>query len=708
MLSKNSIALAAAVAVAIVSIWPAHAQTATSATTAPAPNPALTHHETIQVTATRVPEDVLSTPASVTVISGEDLAARGVTDLASALSLVAGVNVAPGGDGGPAGSVPEIWGLREFDAFLLVVDGVPWGGAFNPALPSLDLTNVERIEVLRGSAPVMYGATSFVGVIHVIHHAAGDATGSATVGVRNHGGGIAAVVVPLGAHGGLQQSLTVNGERTGYDDDRAGYDRGHLLYRATADTAAGAFRFDADVAVTRQDPSSPHPREGGSLSSRVPLDANHQPKDAHIDEDRFHLVAGLDRRLGDNPWTSTLAVTHTRRDLTRGFLGELDDGADPNAAGFRQDQTQTDLYFDSHLVFHPTATLQLIAGVDLLYGKGKSAGDNVDYHVNLDGSGAQDSHAVPVQESPSLEDERTFAGLYLQGEWTPAPRWRVEAGLRLNQTHEDQEGEVESEDGEERSSSSASNTKASGVVGVSLLAWDGGGGDAVWAYADYRNTFKPAAIDFGPEAEGGILDPETATSVEAGLKGAHGGGRWRWQASVFRLDFDNLVTAAEVDGLPVLINAGQERFDGFELEGEAELGHDLRLAGAYSNHDARFRDFVQDFDGVPTQLRGHRLEMSANDLASLGLLYSPATGIGGHLVWNYVGDRFLNKRNTALAGAYDTVGAGISYQTSRTTVRLDGWNLGDARDPVAESELGDSQYYRLPGRSYQLSGTWRF
>ncbi|MCX6943422.1 MAG: MFS transporter, partial [Opitutales bacterium] len=41
---------------------------------------------------------------------------------------------------GPAGSAPGFWGLREVDAFLLVVDGVPYGGAFNPALASLDLT----------------------------------------------------------------------------------------------------------------------------------------------------------------------------------------------------------------------------------------------------------------------------------------------------------------------------------------------------------------------------------------------------------------------------------------------------------------------------------------------------------------------------------------------------------------------------------------
>src|SRR5713226_6604957 len=142
--------------------------------------------ETIEVTATRIAEDVTVVPASVTVIDGDDLRARNARDLQSALGPVAGVSIAPGGDGGPAGSVPEMWGLREFDAFLLVVDGVPWGGAFNPDLPALDLTDVDRIEVLRGSAPVMYGATSFVGVIHVIHRAPG-APGIGRVSAGSYG-----------------------------------------------------------------------------------------------------------------------------------------------------------------------------------------------------------------------------------------------------------------------------------------------------------------------------------------------------------------------------------------------------------------------------------------------------------------------------------------------------------------------------------------
>jgi len=125
------------------------------------------------VTATRVPEPIDQIPATLTVVSGAELRARDARDMASALSLVSGVEAPAGGDAGPSSAVPAFWGLREFDAFLLVMDEVPWGGAFNPAITTLNLNDVERIEVLKGAAPVMYGATSFVGVVHVLHYPAG-------------------------------------------------------------------------------------------------------------------------------------------------------------------------------------------------------------------------------------------------------------------------------------------------------------------------------------------------------------------------------------------------------------------------------------------------------------------------------------------------------------------------------------------------------
>ena len=83
----------------------------------------------VEVTTSKAPVALRDTPTAVTVISGAELRARGAHDLRTALSQVAGVSIAPGGDAGPASAVPSLWGLREFDAFLLVVDGVPAGGA---------------------------------------------------------------------------------------------------------------------------------------------------------------------------------------------------------------------------------------------------------------------------------------------------------------------------------------------------------------------------------------------------------------------------------------------------------------------------------------------------------------------------------------------------------------------------------------------------
>jgi len=671
--------------------------------------------EKIQVTATRVPEDVLDVPASVTVVSGDELEARDVHDLAAALALAGGVGIAPGGDGGPASSVPELMGLREFDAFLLVVDGVPWGGAFNPALSTLDLTNVDRIEILRGSAPVLFGATSFVGVIHVIHRAPDATPRTASGWLGNFDSFGVAATAPLGGDR-LRSSISASFDSQGFADDRAGFDRGHVLWSAAAESASGGrWRFAADFTSVDQDPTSPHPRQGKVLSLLVPLDANHNPADAKIDETRIHLVAGYDRKVRLGDWSTTVALTSTDRDTVRGFLREEFDvpAGESNADGYRQEFAGADLYFDSHLAWSPKPALSMVAGLDALAGTGEAKSDNFEYHVALDGSGAPSSEGIRIDERPCFEDDRFFAGAYVQALWKPTPRWLVDAGLRLNRTHEKQDGEVRPGDEggpdekEEGAEDERSDTRLSGGVGGSFLAWSTRDA-ALWIYAGYKNAFKPAAVDFGPEAEGEILDPETAQTFEVGIKGSHLGGRLAWQASLFRMDFDNLVIAATVNGLPALRNAGQQRFEGFELEGRLALTDDLTVQAAYASHAAKFRDFVQEFDGVPTQLRGRRLEMSPDSLASLGLTWAPAHGLNGYVVGSYVGKRYLTKRNTASDDPYATLAAGLGYRVARGEVRIDGDNLTDERPPVAESELGESQYYRLPARSYRASFVWRF
>jgi iron complex outermembrane receptor protein len=704
--SRELVRLLIAAAVLIAVPRMAGAQAA-PASPSPSPSPSRGPSEYVEVVATRIPEPPDQVPAAIDVIPGEELESRGATDLPRALALSPGVDIAPGGDNGPASSVPEFWGLKEFDAFLLVVDGVPWGGAFNPDLATLDLGDVERIEVLRGAAPVMYGATSFVGVVHVVHRDPAAARRVVSIHGGSYGSGGGRLTARLPDWAGWASSLSLDGEKQGFRDDRTAYRRGHLLWRNRRAWGAGRVWFNLDGTLLDQDPASPHPRQGAGLSPLVPLDANHNPADAFLDHRRGALSAGFERPWGAASWTTTASLSRASQDIFRGFLSELTE-ADDNARGLREKVHLTDAYFDSHLTWTSRDRLRVVGGLDFLHGEGKAEGADFSYHVPLRGRPPVRATA-PAPLDVTIEDRRDFGGGYTFAEWDASSRLRLEGGLRLNLTNEER-GEGEEAERKDAGEEGVRHARLSGSVGVLWTAWQRGS-DRVRLFTSYRNTFKPAAIDFGIEKgeEGeGILDPETSHSYEVGLKAAGFSDRLRVEVDAFLMDLDNLVIARTVNGLPALTNAGTERFKGVEGGLSWRLSGPLRGRASYSVHDARFRDFVMEFDGVPTQLAGKRLEMSAHHLASGGILYAPDRGLLASAEVGYVGGRFLNKRNTALEPGYATFGGSVGYRTARWELRLDARNLNDRRDAVAESELGDAQYYRLPARRVDLTIARRF
>jgi outer membrane receptor protein involved in Fe transport len=660
----------------------------------------------VEVIATRLPEEPEKVPAAIQVFNGDELRSRGVSDLRSALALATGVEIAPGGDAGPASSVPDFWGLKEFDAFLLVVDGVPWGGAFNPALTTLDLNDLDRIEVLRGPAPVTYGATSFVGVIHVVHRdaASDERTLSLHGGSFGSGGGLFSTPIPL--PGDWSSRLTLDAEREGYNDDRTSFVRGHALYRVSRKTTDGRFWVNGDMNWLDQDPASPRPREGNELSPLVPVDSNQNPAGAFLNDHRFTGMLGYDRGAAGGQWSTTGSVSHSRQDIFRGFLGEIDDIPD-NAHGLREKINLTDVYVDSHLSWKLPHSVTFLMGGDYLHGTGNAHGADFDYTVPINGA-----RAVQVEEPDELDvtidDYRNFFGPYASVEWSPFERFKLSGGIRLNITDESRDN---ADPGEGTSDhNSQTNVRASGSVGALVNAWSQGQ-DSVDLFVNYRDTFKPAAIDFGIGEEeegggegGGILEPETSRSVEGGIKGRLFDRRVEFEASGFLMHFNNLVSATEVNGLPALVNTGEESFKGFETGTAIYFRNNIMARATYSFHDATFTDLVQDFDGVPTQLAGNRLEMSARNLVSAGLMYTPNHGILGGVSLNYTGSRYLNKRNTALADGFVTVDLSAGYRTPRWEVRVDARNIGDRRDPVSESELGDAQYYLMTNR--RVDGTF--
>jgi outer membrane receptor for ferrienterochelin and colicin len=77
----------------------------------PAPTPVASSSEYVEVTAKGLHDEVATVPAMVTVVGGDEIRARNASDLREVLRSVAGLDVAPGGDNGPSGSVPEFWGV---------------------------------------------------------------------------------------------------------------------------------------------------------------------------------------------------------------------------------------------------------------------------------------------------------------------------------------------------------------------------------------------------------------------------------------------------------------------------------------------------------------------------------------------------------------------------------------------------------------------
>jgi iron complex outermembrane recepter protein len=671
--------------------------------------------EPMQVTATRLDASVATVPASITIVRGDDLRALGASDLRAALAGVAGVEISMGGDNGPAGSVPAFWGLREFDAFLLVVDGVPAGGAFNPALTTLDLTNIERIEVMRGSAPVMYGATSFVGVIHVIHYAAGKSEQRAWASIGSHGSTRVGGSTALGNLGSWQQSVSASGELRQLADEDADVQRGHVLYRAGGALGAGQGRFDADLAVVHQSPDSPVVRQGAALTTQTPLDANHNPTDAKMDETRLQLNGGYRRHTGLGEWDTLVSVAVTKGEVLRGFL-EDPNNANPNADGYEAEREIADVYLDSHFALPLADHLEMVWGADALIGVAKQEAEVFEYSVNLDGSNRPSSAQATKLKEGEGEGERTFFGAYAQFDWQALERLDLLAGLRWNFTHEMREGEREEDlnnngvidpNEEFQDKQKEGLSRLSGMVGASWRFWQAEEGHAN-LYADYRDSFKPAAFEFGPEVEAEIPKAENAKSYEAGIKTLIG-ERLETDVAWFYQDFENVFLLEGND-------IRRTRLRGAELEATLRITDALRLFGTYAYHDARFVEAAIDTDGdrvADFDVSGNRFELAPQRLASFAFLYLPEQGVYYGANWSATGDRWLNKRNTAPAGAYRTVDATFGYRQGALSLALHGYNLTDRRDPVAESEFaeilsGASSYYRLPARHVELELGWSF
>ena len=130
--------------------------------------------EEITVTAERRPENLQSTPISLTALTGATLESRGVVDVSGIGDLTPNLTTTAGtsGSGGNSNLQLYIRGVGQFDFLAatdpgvgVYVDGVYYSRAMGGIF---DLLDVERVEVLRGPQGTLFGKNALGGAVQVV------------------------------------------------------------------------------------------------------------------------------------------------------------------------------------------------------------------------------------------------------------------------------------------------------------------------------------------------------------------------------------------------------------------------------------------------------------------------------------------------------------------------------------------------------------
>jgi vitamin B12 transporter len=133
----------------------------------PTPPPGEAEAERVVVSATRFDIPLDQSPASVSVISSEDIEQKQIERVSDALREVPGLSVVQTGTAGQLTSV-FIRGLRSEHTQVLL-DGIPINQGLQGAFNFADLTtdDIDRIEVVRGPQSTLYGPRALAGVIQI-------------------------------------------------------------------------------------------------------------------------------------------------------------------------------------------------------------------------------------------------------------------------------------------------------------------------------------------------------------------------------------------------------------------------------------------------------------------------------------------------------------------------------------------------------------
>lgn len=630
---------------------------------------------------------LIEVPQSISVVTRDQMEDRGVQNIAEALNYTAGVVTQPYGND-PRYFNPYLRGFDSvnsvyFNHFRFIRD---FGAlAFEPY-------GLERVEVVRGPASVLYGSGEPGGLINLIQkRPTGTSFGEVGGEIGNHN----RFVAKLDAGGVVNDTVSYRITSLGrLSDHQMDYVEDNRFYIAPAITFAPTADTSLTLLATLQRDTGTSPLGLPQAGTLDPNPNGRIPRSRYIGEPDFNDNESTLATIGyefRHRFNETFEFRQNAQYLSFDadynnlfFFGMAADQRTVTRGPSVQSETIDSFAVDNQLqADFATGALDhtVLFGLDYRHHNQWRSSNFSGTYSTIDVFNPVYGTPIVVDPSGANISDVTLqqTGLYVQDQ-VKIDRLSLTFGLRQDWvTNEDELTGVDQDD-----------DALTGRAGVSYL-FDNG----LAPYVSYATSFNPVV---GTTTAGDLYKPSEGEQIEAGIKFQPPGWNSFVTASVFDLTKTNIVSEEAVpDGGGGLVQertqVGEIQSRGFEIEGTASLGNGFSLIASYAYTDAEITRGDDTVAGgvVTGTTTGNRPANVPEHMASLWLNYELQSGSFQGLSFGagvrYLGERFGNNSNTILLPSATVFDAAIRYERDDFEVSLNINNIADD-DYVASCNFG--------------------
>ncbi|WCK74726.1 TonB-dependent siderophore receptor [Agrobacterium tumefaciens] len=192
-------------------------------------------------------------------------------------------------------------------------------------------------------------------------------------------------------------------------------------------------------------------------------------------------------------------------------------------------------------------------------------------------------------------------------------------------------------------------------------------------YAGYSTSFNPAS---GTDRLGNAFEPTTGEQFEVGVKYQPNGSNSFVTLSAYHLTQDNVLSPDTTPGFTnYSVQTGQVRMRGVELEGKAEITDAFSVLASYAYTDSEITKANPNATGISNE--GNRFAFVPRQQASLWLDYTLQTST----IWDglsfgggarYTGQTFGENANKFDIPSYTVFDAAVRYDFGKADPKLEG------------------------------------